>query len=212
LDPQWNRRHSKKVKLDEIKPKLTPEQVLAINLVCNLHDRRSLNTKLKALNLSSAIWNGWLRQKFFSEYFRSQLARRFNNVDTDAQISLASNVQAGDLQSIKYYHELTGIYRPENELNRSLSSVLASLMEILAKYVTSEALVRIADEFERTLTGASTHSLPGPPIEITDLIPDVEFTEVPKGLEMAGPVGSVKVVSPAPGQTNSKPGQLKFEF
>lgn len=210
-DPKWTRTNLKRLSrvIDgslppdpRNKPTLTAEQVLAVNVVSNLHDRRSIATKLKSINVTTAIWNGWLRQQHFSDYFRSHLARRFNNTDIDAQISLSQNVQSGDLQSIKYYHELTGIYRPDNELTRNLSQILASLMEILAKYVSPEVLVRVADEFEGAI--GTTQALPAVSVE-------QHFTPEPNAFNSAGPVGAVETYVPVSAENTFSSGETFVE-
>jgi hypothetical protein len=79
-------------------------------------------------------------------------------------------------------------------------------MEILAKYVTSEALIRIAEEFERTLSGTpqQTHSLEVKSIE--------EFMNSPEPLISAGPVDRLETLPAKTGAVKSKPAELKFDF
>ena len=212
-NPQWTRSNvklaAKRINGDlppdpRNRPTLTAEQVLAINVVANLHDRRSISSKLKSINLTTAIWQGWLNSKPFNDYFRGVIARRFNNSDVDAQIALSANIQGGDLQSIKYYHELTGIYRPDSELTRNLNQILANLMEILAKYVSSDVLVRIADEFEGAVSGEPA---------IVEVKSVEEFLELPEPLVSDGPVGSLSTYSAGRAETNSKEkSMMEFSF
>ena len=69
------------------------------------------------------------------------------DVKNEAKISLSRLVSNGDLQAIKYYNELTNIYRPEqNDPNRMVAVILTAVMEILATHVSSEILSKIAAE------------------------------------------------------------------
>ena len=216
-DPRWTRSNVKlaarRINGDlppdpRNRPTLTAEQVLAVNLVSNLHDRRSLTSKLKSINLDTKVWNGWLAQKPFNDYFRGIISRKFGQADIDAQIAISQNIQSGDLQSIKYYHELTGIYRPDAELTRSLSSVLASLMEILAKYVPTDVLTRVADEFEGVLN-------PGQPTNVSsrEVKSIEEFLELPEPLiSTASPVGNLGTSESAVGKKAVKPPLMEFSF
>ena len=216
-DPKWTRSNvklaSRRINGDlppdpRNRPTLTAEQVLAINVISNLHDRRSLSSKLKSLNLTTAIWQGWLNQKPFNDYFRGIISRRFSQADVDAQIALSQNIQQGDLSSIKYYHELTGIYRPDNELTRNLNQILANLMEILAKYVTSDVLVRIADEFEGAVSGGAAISAPSREVKSVE-----EFLDLPEPLVSDGPVGQLKAYTAgAVGNNSAQKSMMEFSF
>lgn len=130
---------------------LTAEQVVACNLVLNVYDKRSLQTKLKSLNLSTNKWQAWLNDPVFSQYVNSVIESRFAGIERDAKLSLAQNVQNGDLNSIKFYMELVGKYSPNSSVQINLNIVVAKMMEILVKYVPSSALELAAQELEAEL-------------------------------------------------------------
>lgn len=137
--------------IKKLKAGLEPLQLAALTAFLNLHDKRSLTAKLKELGLTTKNWQVWLKQPNFQEFLSLELSRRFDLIDFDARVSLATLVQNGDLNGIKFYYELTGKYRPNSETAYNLGAVLSSLMEILARYLTAEILQRVADEFEQVL-------------------------------------------------------------
>jgi hypothetical protein len=126
-----------------------PEFLLACNSVLDLTDQRSVTAKLKEFGFTTKKWQGWLKRKPNREYFDKLFEERFADVDTNAKLALSKNVMSGDLQSIKYYHEFTGKFRPSSQAEVIvLSQLVVRLMEILAKYVEPDVLAQVADEIE----------------------------------------------------------------
>lgn len=130
---------------------LTPEQILAANLVMSLHDRRSLNQKLKLVNVTPQEYDAWLRDPTFVEYIRKETDRRFELLDLDAKTAIAKNIQDGDLNSIKYYMEITGRYRPSEEVTFNFMLLVSRMMEILARHLSPDVLEAVAVEMETVL-------------------------------------------------------------
>lgn len=130
---------------------LEPNFVLAVNLICNPYDRRSVAAKLKEAGLTTKQWTGFLRQDKYQEYYRSRLDAIFNeDLQNEAKLALSRLIQAGDLQAIKHYHELQNIYRPNN--TNQVLVVLQAIMEVLATHVEPIILSRIATEFQASET------------------------------------------------------------
>ena len=127
---------------------IDPKFAWAVSLIVNTQDKRTIPAKLKESGLSSKEWQAFLRRKRYHEYFQSRLDEVFDqDVKNDAKISLSRLVSNGDLQAIKYYNELTNIYRPEqSDPNRMIAVILTAVMEILASHVSSEILSTIAAE------------------------------------------------------------------
>jgi len=126
-----------------------PEAVLAANMITDIYDKRSIGAKLKSLNLNTRQWNGFLKDKEFKLYFQSLVQQRFDGDVSDiAKIGLGKLVENADLNAIKYFHELTGEYRPQNEEVMQLNMIIARMMEVLAKFVSPEVLGQVANELE----------------------------------------------------------------
>jgi hypothetical protein len=123
--------------------------VLACNLVLDFADSRSLPAKLKEVGLTTRKWNALLKIKRNKEYFQKRVDEVFDeDVKTEAKVALAKLVAAGDLNTIKYFHEFTGIYRGEAQTVAQLQQIILILMEILAKHVSPAVLMTVANEIE----------------------------------------------------------------
>lgn len=130
---------------------LDPFFAMACSLICDTADKRSTAAKLKSLGLTTKQWQALLRQPGHADYFQKRLNIAFGDTEHAAKLSLAKNVESGDLQSIKYYHEFTGKYKPQNETNLNLVFLLGRLMEILSKRIDPAVLAEIADEIETVI-------------------------------------------------------------
>lgn len=128
-----------------------PLFVLATSIITDTIDKRSTAAKLKGLSLTSKQWQALLKIPGHKEYFEKRLNLAFNDTHQTSLLSLSKNVEAGDLQSIKYFHEFTGKYRPQTETVINLSIIIGRLMEILSKRLSPEDLNQIADEFDSVL-------------------------------------------------------------
>jgi len=130
---------------------LEPNFVLAVGLVCNPYDRRTVAAKLKEANLTTKQWTGLLRQDSYQEYYRTRLNDIFNeDMQNEAKLALSRLIQTGDLQAIKHYHELQNIYRPNN--TNQIAVVLQAIMEILARNVSTDIISRVASELQASET------------------------------------------------------------
>jgi hypothetical protein len=124
------------------------EFVLACNLMTVTGDKRTTPVKLKDANLTTQQWQGFLRIPKYREYYQQMLDESFGTVLLSAKTSLARNVEAGDLASIKHVHEMTGVYRPNQETQVNLGLVIAKMMEFLASKVSPVILAELADELD----------------------------------------------------------------
>lgn len=132
---------------------LTPIQLAVANVILNVHDRQTIRRKLQAMNVTTAQFQAWQKQEAFQSYLRRESIARFNNTDVDARLSLTKLVQDSDLNAIKYYFELNGTYNPANQQLINLTSILATLMEILVRYLGPQELQEVAEQLELLLTG-----------------------------------------------------------
>lgn len=135
---------------------LDPLFVLTCNVMCKASSK-SKGAKFKdlsTLGVNEAMWNAWLSIPSYFEYAKELMEIQFQTVtDVDAKMGIARNVANGDLQSIKYYHEFTNRYRPQDANAVNLMGLIGALMEILARNVTAEVFDRIAGELEQTPVG-----------------------------------------------------------
>jgi len=130
-----------------------PRFVLACNVMCKATGR-SKGAKFKdlsTLGVNESMWNAWLSIPSYFEYAKNLMEIQFQSVtDIDAKMGIARNVANGDLQAIKYYHEFTNRYRPQDQNSINLVGLIAALMEILSRNVSNDVMDRIAGELEQT--------------------------------------------------------------
>ena len=127
-----------------------PEFVVACNIVCDFNDKRGLASKLKDINRTTRHWNAWLNKKPNRDYLASRMDRVWDdNVEINAKLGVARLIESGDLQAIRFYYEITHKYRPQDTNVMNMQLILVTLMEVLAKHVSTEILGKIADEIDR---------------------------------------------------------------
>lgn len=127
---------------------LSPLQRAAIRLISDYHDKRPIRQKLKDLSATSTDYNSWLKIPAFRSHLEKAVDRSLSHSPLDSKLALSQLILDKDLNAIKYYNELTGIYRPNNETVLNLSLILSRLMDVLVKYLPAEQLSLVADELE----------------------------------------------------------------
>ena len=133
----------------------------ACNLLLDFSDRRSKQAKLKSLGITTREWAMWLKLPKCLMYFQQETESWFTHVTpVDAKQALSRAVEIGDLNAVKYYHELQNIYRPGQETMLNITAVLAQIMEILVKYVEPAKLSLIASELEGVIDTTSRELTP----------------------------------------------------
>lgn len=136
------------VKSDDPDFELDPVFVVATSIICDSADKRSTAAKLKALGLTTKQWQAALKIPEHRAYFELRVKEAFEGAESASKVALAKNIESGDLQSIKYYNELTGRYRPQEESFINFMALISRFMEILSKRVEPAVLAEIADEFD----------------------------------------------------------------
>ena len=127
---------------------LDPRFVVACDLICDTLDKKSKAIKLKSVGLTTRQWNAYLRVSEYKDYFKKKVDLTFKDADESARLSLAKNLEAGDLQSIKFYMEFTGQHDPNKEITTNLNKLINLFMEVLIRYVDPKTLQLITSEFD----------------------------------------------------------------
>lgn len=144
----------------KIQPAQTPKRpkdlldatfVLAVDLLSDVTDKRSKSAKLKAAGISSIRFDKFLDQTKYRDYFLTAMDKVRAKAVVSGDLALIRNVENGDLQSIKYFYELTGKYRGEQETVTNLVLLLSKVMEVLARHVDPAVLQTVADELENAI-------------------------------------------------------------
>lgn len=147
--------HSIHKRLDDLD--FDPKFVLACNQILDTSSNKSFNARIKELSvlgITTNTWNNWMKDERYYLYAQKVFNERFDKtLDMQADMALARNIQSGDLQSIKYYKELTGKFRPHDENQVALAMLLKLTMEIISRHVPSNVIDVIAEEIESSPVG-----------------------------------------------------------
>lgn len=128
---------------------LTPEQLLLVNMLLNVEDKKSLRQKLEMLGVKMAQYQAWLRDPAFHQYLTMRTEQLFENTDHDAYRSLIRAVMGGDVTAMKLFFEMRGIYNPRLDININVESIVYRLVEIVGKHIKDpNILTAIADDVE----------------------------------------------------------------
>lgn len=131
--------------------KFDPMFILAVNKLTDPMDKRSNAVKLKELGLSTKTFQAYLKLEQNRSYYERRLNEAFETTEYSAKTSLMRNIESGDLNSIKYFHEYTGRFQSNDSTAFNFILVLQKVMEILAKHVDQAILDTVASEFEKEL-------------------------------------------------------------
>jgi hypothetical protein len=133
---------------------LTPQQLLAANVILNSHDKRSLREKLEFIGVSSQQWHAWMRQPGFSSYIEKRAEEAFKGNDWLAYSALQENLEEGKLDAVKFHFEMRGKYKQSVDVNVNIEHVLMKVVEVISRHVSDEeVLLAIAGELSELDSG-----------------------------------------------------------
>lgn len=136
---------------------LTPTQAILANLLFNVGDKRSVREKCEAVGISSQQYTAWLRQPAFADYLRRRAESAFSATDFQAYQSLSQLVAEKDIQGIKLFFEMRGIYNPKLQVEVNVEQVVVKVVEIITRHVSDpNVLTAIASEIEQLEMGANS--------------------------------------------------------
>lgn len=138
---------------------LSAEQVAAIATITNFADRRSRNSKLTSLGITTTQWNGWLKNPAFKRLLHSVSSGSFEDELPYVQENLLRAVGRGDTNAIKFYMEVTGRFKAGSVTEQNLLKTISLLVESIQRHVRDpEVYGRIAADWDRILAGQSAPS------------------------------------------------------
>lgn len=127
---------------------LTPEQLTVANVMLDLRDNRSQRKKLSECGVSTAKWEGWLRDTHFRAYLQTRSENLLGDNLHESHLALLDRVRNGDVGAIKYFNEITGRYVPASNEKVDVNGVLMKVLEIIQRHVSDPLqLDKIAKDF-----------------------------------------------------------------
>lgn len=151
---------------------LLPEQLAAVAVLLDTTDRRTKAAKLKSLGITTQQYSAWRTQKKFSEYAAARAELLFGSALPDAHATLVSSLERGDVNSAKFYYEMTGRYTPARPSEVNLEIVLLQVLEIITRNITDPVLLtRIGNELTNIIPGQVVPQSSRPALPSSDDFP-----------------------------------------
>lgn len=134
-----------------------PLFILACEKILDANSSKSFSARIKELSplgITSTTWTNWMKIPKYFNYANGIFNERFDrDTELQAKMALSRNVQQGDLQSIKYYNELTGKFRPQTESQMAVVTMMNIFFEIVSKYLSPDVIDTVAEELENSPIG-----------------------------------------------------------
>lgn len=145
-----NALRSKGLDLTPVKAKktLTAAQLALSNMLLNNMDKRSVREKLAQLNVTQQQYNAWLRDPVYQEHLRRRGEALLGSSDYIAYKNLVAAVESKDLNAIKLFMEVRGIYNPRLQIDINIEVVITRILDIVSRHVEPAKLQLIAAELD----------------------------------------------------------------
>ena len=121
---------------------LTAEQGYVLSLLTDVTDRRPVGAKLKQCGVSYAKYRAWLKQPAFSSYMQNVTENALTEHAGDINTVLVNKALNGDLNSIKYVHELSGRHDPNHQQLQDLRVVMDTIIESIMRHVKDTSTIQ----------------------------------------------------------------------
>jgi len=129
---------------------LSPTQIMFANALLNANDKRSVRQLLELFRIKSPQYNAWLCDPSFQSYLRTRAEQIFESSDYEAYKALVRAVSNGDVNAIKFFFELRGIYNPKLTVNINIRSVMTEVIRVITDNVKDPQVIEvIATELEK---------------------------------------------------------------
>lgn len=140
--------------ISQMYTRLTPQQVIAMQVVTDPTDKRSLGAKLKQVGINQTVWRAWLRNPVFAEAVRRTSEHLLQDTIAVAHTRLAQKVDAGDISAIKTLYEVSGRHDPNKQQMLDFAKVISLVLEVMQRHITDPAVLRaIGDDLDSVIAG-----------------------------------------------------------
>lgn len=133
---------------------LTPQQHMAINVLTNPTDRRTLEKKLAGIGLSYNQYTNWMRQPAFAKAVEQIAEQMLHDNIGNIHSRLVNKADGGDMQAIKLYYGLTGRYQEGSQQMLDFARAMGLILEVLTRHIRDqETLKRISADIDKIMAG-----------------------------------------------------------
>lgn len=123
--------------------RLDERQIAAIHTLLNTADNRSMQRKLSDLGIAEVTFQGWLKNKKFMEYYRTQAESMLQEGLPAAHVALIQQAAKGNLRAIEFYYKLTGYFTgAESEELMNMKLFIHKIIEIIQKKVDDPEVLK----------------------------------------------------------------------
>ena len=137
---------------------ISTEQQYVIQILTNpVHEKKTLQQKLRLAGIPYTKYRNWLKQPTFARYLNNITEGMLSEHAGDLHTVLMQKALSGDLNSIKYVHELSGRHDPNRQQVEDLAKIVDKLIEIISQEVKDqETLIRIANKMQLVMASTTT--------------------------------------------------------
>lgn len=171
----------------------TPEQMHAAAAMTDIYDRRSDAKKLADIGVSTRQWSTWVRDDTFAQYVNELSEKTLANTLFEAHKGTMKGVRNGNVAAVRLAYEVTGRYRPNEEVQIDVRRILHTFIEIIQKHIKDPVLLHqiamelsSAGQAESLSTGLTNQMMSGAHEVRTRTIPGESLSlPAPPPLEMS---------------------------
>ena len=130
------------------------EQAYLVNILLDTLDKRGVREKLKALKEATGIeitfaqYSAWMKDPNFMRYLNMRAQLVFDSVQPIAKKQLVAAIDSGNLDAIKYYNEMTGVYSARQADMIDLRKIFAQIIDVLTRHCSPDVVLAVASELE----------------------------------------------------------------
>lgn len=137
---------------------ISTEQMYCIQILTDpTHKAKTLQAKLKLAGIPYQKYRNWLKQPTFERYLNNLTEGMLTDHVGDLHTVLMNKALNGDINAIKYVHELSGRHDPNQQQVKDLRIIVDRLIEIISEEVTDQqVLIRIANKMNLTMSTATS--------------------------------------------------------
>lgn len=140
----------------------TEQQYCIAILTDPTHSAKTLSQKLKLAGVPYAKYRNWLKQPTFARYLNNITEGLLTDHAGDLHTVLMNKALNGDINAIKYVHELSGRHDPNHRQVEDLLVIVDRLIEIISQEITDQAvLTRIANKMNLVMAQTTTSTIKG---------------------------------------------------
>lgn len=137
---------AKRGELKKNQTRLTDKQLAVAMTILNPMDKRGHTRKLDSLGVLPVTYNGWMKNKTFTDFMRQQAEEMFGDAMPMAQEALVRKMMTGDTGALKLYMEMTGRYNKNQVPTQDFKMLVFRLIEILQKHIKDPKLLQLLSE------------------------------------------------------------------